>query len=108
MNLLETSEAFINRLFRTFLITTLKKYFELPKGKEFTFEQNHPQKLTLEAHNLSVKPSIFTDHSLPFQFKFCHIDSLLLEINPLEFLDLKITIKGGYFQLKLIEEERND
>jgi len=105
MNLLETSEAFINRLFRSFLITTLKKYFDLPKGKDFYFEQTQSQKCSLETQNLSLKPNIFADNSLPFQLKFNHIDSIMLECNPLEFLDLKIIIKGVYLQLKFTQEQ---
>ena len=109
MNALETSETFINKLFRSYLITTLKKYFELPKNKDLHFEQKQSQKCFLETQNLSLKPSIFVDNSLPFQLKFSHIDSITLECNPLEFLDLKIIMKGVYLQLKLVEEvDKND
>lgn len=106
MQLFENAaDAFINRLFRTYIITTLKKYLQLSNRQDFIFEQTNPKAHTLNVENLTIKQTLFSEVFLPFQLKFSHIDSLALSCNAQDPLDLSIKMKGVYLQLKFLEEE---
>jgi len=105
MQILENCDSFINRLFRTFIITALKKYFQLSNRQDFVFEQTNPKTYNLNVENLAFKQTLFSETFLPFQLKFSHIDSLSLSCNTQDSLDLNINLKGVYLQLKFLEEE---
>lgn len=108
MHALEDSQAFINRLLRSYILTFLKKYFVLPNSKDFSFTQNQAHQSTLKGTNLSIKQEFFSDNFLPFLIKYSQIDSLSIDVNHLEFLKFDITIKGVYLRLKLVEAADSD